>query len=132
MGSIDARPSPQLLEELAQFFRLLSEPAQLQVLCLLKPGSMDVGSLMEATEFFQSHISRQLSQLQRIWRKTSALWCKISCCSGLRSSFSNCNRPELRVPVARLSPNGSVNITERQRQACRSPCGMSQVINVHT
>jgi DNA-binding transcriptional ArsR family regulator len=59
-------PSPQLLDELSQFFRLLSEPARLQLLCQLKhQGPMDVASLIAATGFSQSHISRQLAQLQR-------------------------------------------------------------------
>lgn len=58
-------PSPQLLEELSQFFRLLSEPARLQLLCELKLGPRDVASLIGATGFSQSHISRQLGQLQR-------------------------------------------------------------------
>lgn len=59
-------PSPRLLEELSHFFRLLSEPARLHLLCQLKhAGPMDVGSLIEATGFSQSHISRQLGQLQR-------------------------------------------------------------------
>ncbi|WP_216919913.1 metalloregulator ArsR/SmtB family transcription factor [Synechococcus sp. CCAP 1479/9] len=61
-GSI---PSPELLEEFSQFFRLLSEPARLQLLCHLRQGPCDVASLIEATGFSQSHISRQLSQLQR-------------------------------------------------------------------
>lgn len=58
-------PSPQLLEAFSQFFRLLSEPARLQLLCLLKQGPGDVASLMDATGFSQSHISRQLGQLHR-------------------------------------------------------------------
>jgi DNA-binding transcriptional ArsR family regulator len=58
-------PSPQLLEETSRFFRLLSEPARLQLLCLLRQSPLDVASLMERTGFSQSHISRQLSQLQR-------------------------------------------------------------------
>ncbi|NDG74995.1 MAG: transcriptional regulator [Synechococcaceae bacterium WB8_1B_136] len=58
-------PTPQLLEEFSQFFRLLSEPARLQLLCLLKQGPMDVASLIAASGFSQSHISRQLGQLQR-------------------------------------------------------------------
>jgi DNA-binding transcriptional ArsR family regulator len=61
----DAMPSPQLLEEFSQFFRLLSEPARLQLLCLLKQGPMDVAALIGSTGFSQSHISRQLGQLQR-------------------------------------------------------------------
>ena len=58
-------PSPQLLEEYSQFFRLLSEPARLQLLCQLRQGPMDVAALIAATGFSQSHISRQLGQLQR-------------------------------------------------------------------
>jgi DNA-binding transcriptional ArsR family regulator len=65
IGSNGELPSPQLLEEFSQFFRLLSEPARLQLLCHLRQGPMDVASLMEATGFSQSHISRQLGQLQR-------------------------------------------------------------------
>lgn len=56
-------PSPELLEEFSQFFRLLSEPARLRLLCQLKQGPMDVASLMQTTGFSQSHISRQLGQL---------------------------------------------------------------------
>ena len=58
-------PSPRLLEEISHFFRLLSEPARLQLLCLLRQGPMDVAALIEATGFSQSHVSRQLGQLQR-------------------------------------------------------------------
>ena len=58
-------PSPQLLDEISQFFRLLSEPTRLQLLCQLKQGPMDVAALIEATGYSQSHISRQLGQLQR-------------------------------------------------------------------
>ncbi len=64
-GAAASLPSPQLLEEYCQFFRLLSEPARLQLLCQLKQGPMDVASLIAATGFSQSHISRQLGQLQR-------------------------------------------------------------------
>jgi DNA-binding transcriptional ArsR family regulator len=65
MAASGSMPSPQLLEEYSQFFRLLSEPARLQLLCQLKQGPMDVAALIEATGFSQSHISRQLGQLQR-------------------------------------------------------------------
>jgi DNA-binding transcriptional ArsR family regulator len=61
----ESMPSPELLEEFSRFFRLLSEPARLRLLCLLKQGPQDVAALMESTGFSQSHISRQLSQLQR-------------------------------------------------------------------
>ena len=49
MDAIAPIPSPQLLEEYSKFFRLLSEPARLQLLCLLRQGGLDVGSLIEAT-----------------------------------------------------------------------------------
>jgi DNA-binding transcriptional ArsR family regulator len=65
MGAAGSMPPPELLEEYSQFFRLLSEPARLQLLCQLRQGPMDVASLIAATGFSQSHISRQLSQLQR-------------------------------------------------------------------
>jgi DNA-binding transcriptional ArsR family regulator len=65
MAVPSSMPSPQLLEEYCQFFRLLSEPARLQLLCHLRIGPMDVAALIEATGFSQSHISRQLGQLQR-------------------------------------------------------------------
>jgi len=58
-------PSPQLLEEFSAFFRVLSEPARLRLLCELKHGPRDVASLIDSTGFSQSHISRQLGQLQR-------------------------------------------------------------------
>lgn len=60
-----AVPSPQLLEEIGRFFRLLSEPARLQLLCQIRQGPIDVAGLMAATGFSQSHISRQLGMLQR-------------------------------------------------------------------
>ena len=65
MGADLSNPSPQLLEEYSQFFRLLSEPARLRLLCLLRQGEHDVNALIQATGFSQSHISRQLGQLQR-------------------------------------------------------------------
>lgn len=65
MAAQASMPSPQLLEEYCQFFRLLSEPARLQLLCHLRQGALDVASLIAATGFSQSHISRQLGQLQR-------------------------------------------------------------------
>jgi hypothetical protein len=64
MAAAGSMPSPQLLEEYSQFFRLLGEPARLQLLCQLRQGAMDVSALIEATGFSQSHISRQLGQLQ--------------------------------------------------------------------
>lgn len=63
--------APEALEEISQFFRLLAEPTRLQLLCQLRQGPMDVASLIQATGFSQSHISRQLGQLQRAGLVTS-------------------------------------------------------------
>ena len=60
-----AIPSPELLQQFSRFFRLLSEPARLLLLCHLRQGPQDVASLIAATGFSQSHISRQLGQLQQ-------------------------------------------------------------------
>jgi DNA-binding transcriptional ArsR family regulator len=63
--------APEALQEISQFFRLLAEPTRLQLLCQLRQGPMDVASLIQATGFSQSHISRQLGQLQRAGLVTS-------------------------------------------------------------
>jgi len=61
----DARPGPEQLAEISRFFRLLSEPARLQLLCELRNTPCDVQTLMERTGFSQSHLSRQLGQLSQ-------------------------------------------------------------------
>ena len=58
-------PTPEQLKEISQFFRLLSEPARLQLICELRSSPSDVQALMDKTGFSQSHISRQLSQLSQ-------------------------------------------------------------------
>lgn len=63
--------TPEAMEEISQFFRLLAEPTRLQLLCQLRQGPVDVASLIQATGFSQSHISRQLGQLQRAGLVTS-------------------------------------------------------------
>jgi DNA-binding transcriptional ArsR family regulator len=62
---METMPSAELLEEFSRFFRLLSEPARLRLLCLLKQGPRDVTTMIQATGLSQSHISRQLGQLHR-------------------------------------------------------------------
>ena len=114
-------PSPQLLEEFSQFFRLLSEQARLQLLCQLKhSGSMDVAGLIEATVFSQSHISRQLGQLQRaglvscerdgvrtIWSADNDLvddLCNLWCRTGFGSAWRHSCRAWRPVEVAWTTP----------------------------
>ena len=56
-------PGPEQLAEISKYFRVLSEPARLQLLCSLKSAPSDVQTLVDHTGFSQSHISRQLTQL---------------------------------------------------------------------
>lgn len=65
MAPVGSLPSPELLQAYSRFFRLLSEPARLQLLCLLRQGPMDVAALIAVTGFSQSHLSRQLTQLEQ-------------------------------------------------------------------
>ena len=58
-------PTPDQLAEISRFFRLLSEPARLQLICELRSSPSDVQTLINKTGFSQSHISRQLSQLNQ-------------------------------------------------------------------
>ena len=58
-------PPPDQLAEISRFFRLLSEPARLQLICELRSSPSDVQTLINKTGFSQSHISRQLSQLSQ-------------------------------------------------------------------
>ena len=57
--------SPEMIEELSGFFRLLGEPARLRLMCEIRNGARDVATLMERTGFSQSHLSRQLGQLTK-------------------------------------------------------------------
>jgi DNA-binding transcriptional ArsR family regulator len=58
-------PTSEQLAEISRFFRLLGEPARLQLICALRSSPSDVQTLIEKTGFSQSHISRQLSQLSQ-------------------------------------------------------------------
>jgi DNA-binding transcriptional ArsR family regulator len=64
-GCTISQLSPEMVEELSGFFRLLCEPARLRLMCEIRNGSNDVATLMERTCFSQSHLSRQLGQLQK-------------------------------------------------------------------
>jgi len=57
--------SPEMIEELSGFFRLLGEPARLRLMCEIRNGCSDVATLIDRTGFSQSHLSRQLGQLQK-------------------------------------------------------------------
>lgn len=63
-SSMDGLP-PQALDQVADFFRTLAEPARLQILNLLRSQEHNVGELAELTGYSIANVSRHLSQLGR-------------------------------------------------------------------
>jgi DNA-binding transcriptional ArsR family regulator len=55
--------TPELLELVANRFKVLAEPARLEILNLLRNGEMTVGDLVEATGFGQANVSKHLQLL---------------------------------------------------------------------
>ncbi len=53
----------EALEQVASYFRALSEPTRLQILNLLRPGERNVGELAELTGYTAANISRHLAFL---------------------------------------------------------------------
>lgn len=56
--------TPELLELVAERFRVLSEPARLQLLNVLRDGERTVSDLAEATELGQANASKHLQLLR--------------------------------------------------------------------
>ena len=57
--------TPQVLTLVAERFKVLSEPARLQILSALRKREMTVGELVEQTELSQANVSKHLQQLHR-------------------------------------------------------------------
>lgn len=55
--------SPKALEQVASYFKVLSETTRLQVLCCLKSGSKNVTEIISATELGQANVSKHLKIL---------------------------------------------------------------------
>lgn len=55
--------TPELLEDVAARFKVLAEPARLQVLNALADGPRHVSALMEATGLNQANLSKHLQML---------------------------------------------------------------------
>lgn len=58
--------TPELLELVAARFRVLGEPARLQILSALRRGEMTVGALVEETGLGQANISKHLQLLHAV------------------------------------------------------------------
>jgi ArsR family transcriptional regulator len=66
MASGDTRIySDELLELLAERFRVLAEPVRLRLLSVLRDGERTVSALVEATGAGQANVSRHLALLHR-------------------------------------------------------------------
>ena len=101
MDAGESMPSPQLLEEYSQFFRLLSEPARLQLLCQLRQGPMDVAALIEASANAMACAPSGAPMVS--WWPTSARWCNTASNNGCRISSSNCRAPERPDPASQAA-----------------------------
>jgi DNA-binding transcriptional ArsR family regulator len=55
--------SPELLELVADRFKLLSDPARLRILNGLRDGERSVGEIVEATGLSQANVSKHLAML---------------------------------------------------------------------
>jgi DNA-binding transcriptional ArsR family regulator len=58
--------TPEILELVAERFRVLGEPARLQLLNVLRPGEKSVGELMDATGLGQANVSKHLQLLHKL------------------------------------------------------------------
>ena len=56
---------PEALDQVAGYFRALSEPTRLQILNLLRTGERNVGELAEATGYTAANVSRHLTVLMQ-------------------------------------------------------------------
>lgn len=55
--------APSALAQVADYFKVLSEPSRLQVLCCLQSGSKNVTEIMAATGLGQANVSKHLKIL---------------------------------------------------------------------
>lgn len=51
------------LTQIADYFRVLSEPSRLQVVCALKPGAKNVSEIIDETGLGQANVSKHLKIL---------------------------------------------------------------------
>jgi DNA-binding transcriptional ArsR family regulator len=58
-----AKLSPEALELVAEFFKVLSESSRLQIVCTLRSGSKNVSQIIEATGLGQANVSKHLKIL---------------------------------------------------------------------
>lgn len=57
--------TPEMLELIAERFKVLAEPARLAILTALKGGELTVSELVDATQLGQANVSKHLNILLR-------------------------------------------------------------------
>lgn len=60
-----AQLSPESLSLVANFFKVLSEPSRLQIVCALKSGPFNVTEIIEITQLGQANVSKHLKLLSQ-------------------------------------------------------------------
>ena len=55
--------TPQVLDSVAEYFKVLAEPNRLQILCQLRSGPKNVTQILEATGMGQANVSKHLKIL---------------------------------------------------------------------
>lgn len=55
--------SPTAITLMAEFFKVLSEPSRLQIICTLKSGSKNVSQIINETALMQANVSKHLKVL---------------------------------------------------------------------
>lgn len=58
-----AQLSPESLTLIASFFKVLSEPTRLQIVCSLRAGPLNVTEIIETTGLGQANVSKHLKML---------------------------------------------------------------------
>jgi DNA-binding transcriptional ArsR family regulator len=61
-----AQVSPNVLNRIAEYFKVLSEVSRLQILCCLKSGSKNVTEIIDATGLGQANVSKHLKLLTQL------------------------------------------------------------------
>lgn len=57
--------SPEVLSNIAEFFKILSEVSRLQIVCSLKQGEKNVSEIIKSTELGQANVSKHLKILSQ-------------------------------------------------------------------
>lgn len=84
--------TPELLALIAERFKVLAEPARLQILATLRNGEMTVGELTSALELGQANVSKHLQLLHSfgfVSRRKEGLYVRYALAD--RSVFQLCD-----------------------------------------